>query len=194
MDKRFGRRKLGRQEKAVVLWLCFLLAAGFALGPTGCTRHFFRERADKEVSAVLAEKDKYPDWAIEQFHVYSDPHARFADPTNPDRPPMPPDDPAAYDLSPNPQKPGHAGIARVEGTGYLDLIAQWDRENREKLAQREAEERKENAPPAGDQKGGAEAASASASYCRPARSCCSAFPTRRSSTSSTRRRPSAPRR
>jgi len=136
------------------------LAAGLLADSAGCTRRFYRDQADKEVSEILGQKDKYEAWRIENWHVYPDRRARFADPTNPDRPPMPPDDPAAYDLSPNPQKPGHAGIARVEGTGYLDLIALWDRENREKLAQREAEEKKENAPSAGDQKGGAEESSA----------------------------------
>jgi outer membrane protein TolC len=101
------------------------------IASSGCTRRFFRNRADKEVDAVLAEKDVVPLWKIEQYGVYPDPRARFADPTNPDRPPMPPDDPAARDLSPNPQKPPHkAGIQRVEGTGYLELLALWDAHNR----------------------------------------------------------------
>src|SRR5207245_286130 len=68
------------------------------------------------------------------FHVYSDPRARFADSTNPDRPPMPPDDPAAWELSPHPQKPGKAGIAAVQGTGYLELLAAWDTQNRAEVA------------------------------------------------------------
>jgi hypothetical protein len=113
---------------------CLLLAA---LCASGC-RSFFRNAADKEVAEVLGDKDRYPDWKIEGYHVYPDPLARFADPTNPDRPPKPPDDPAAYDLSPNPQKPGHAGVARVEGKGYLDLLAAWDAENRRKLEEEEA--------------------------------------------------------
>src|SRR5205814_1867130 len=54
----------------------------------------------------------------------------FAAPPDPARPPMPPDDPAAHYLGPNPQKLGHAGIARIEGTGYLDLLVAWDAENR----------------------------------------------------------------
>jgi hypothetical protein len=132
------------------------LAAGLLAESAGCSRHYYRQQADKEVSEVLGQKDKYEAWRIENWHVYPDPRARFADSTNPDRPPMPPDDPAAYDLSPNPQKPGKAGIARVEGSAYLDLIGQWDRENREKLAQRDAEERQKEAPP----KGGAEESSA----------------------------------
>jgi hypothetical protein len=115
-------------------------------GAGGCTRHHFRLRADREVATVLADKDQYPLWRIEQYHVYPDPRARFADPTNPDRPPMPPDDPAAMALSPNPQKPGKAGVAYVVGTGYLDLLATWDEENRAKAAA-EAAAKPDAAPP-----------------------------------------------
>jgi hypothetical protein len=108
--------------------LCGLMLAA-ALG--GCTRRFYRNRADIEVDQVLAEKDRYPFWKIEHFHPYPDPRARFADPTNPDRPPMPPDDPAAWQLSPHPQRPGKAGVARVEGDGYLRLLEHWDTLNRQ---------------------------------------------------------------
>src|ERR1700676_922319 len=118
-----------RLRRVLTLWrpvLNFALATGLLAHITGCTRPFYRNRADCEVAEVLAQKDKYPDWKIDNWHVYPDPRARFADNTNPDRPPKPPDDPAAYDLSPNPQKPGKEGVARVEGTGYLELIANWD--------------------------------------------------------------------
>jgi outer membrane protein TolC len=101
----------------------------------GCTRHFFRQRADCQVASVLKEKDRYPAWKIEEAHVYPDPRARFADWTNPDRPPKPPDDPATEALSPNPQRPGKAGIRWIEGTGYLDLLATWDRQNRQEDAE-----------------------------------------------------------
>src|SRR5439155_25752912 len=122
------------------------LTAGVLVQSGGCTRPYYRKQADKEVGEILAQKDKYPFWAIKNWHVYADPLARFADSSNPDHPPKPPDDPAAYDLSPNPQKPGKAGVVRIEGTGYLELIAQWDRENRERAAKEEAEEkRKEDA-------------------------------------------------
>jgi hypothetical protein len=112
---------------------CAALALALLTGAS-CTRSFFRKAADKEVDEVLADKDQYPQWAIQQYHVYPDPRARFADPTDPDRPPMPPDDPAAHDLSPNPQRPGPPGVARVEGQGYLHLLAQWDAENRAEAA------------------------------------------------------------
>ncbi len=109
---------------------------------TGCTRNFFRKQADQEVDSVLAEKDRYPDWAIDQFHAYPDPRSRFADPTCPDRPPMPPDDVAAHDLAPNPQKPGKAGVAAVQGSGYLDLLAYWDEQNRAAAKADAAEKKK----------------------------------------------------
>jgi hypothetical protein len=95
----------------------------------GCTRQF-SATANKEAAAVLGQKDRFPAWKIEQYHVYPDERARYADPTNPDRPPKPPDDPAAFDLNPNPQKPGKAGIAYIEGDGYIKLLADWDAENR----------------------------------------------------------------
>ncbi|HEX5271399.1 MAG TPA: hypothetical protein VFW33_12960, partial [Gemmataceae bacterium] len=132
------------------------LAAGLLAQSAGCTRRFFRERSDKEVGQILANKDRYPAWKIENWWVYPDPRARFADPTNPDRPPMPPDDPAAYCLSPNPQHPPHAGIKRVEGTGYLELIAQWDRQNREERTRRQAEEGRSVEPPLPPGAGGPE--------------------------------------
>src|SRR5947209_11246650 len=111
---------------------------------TGCTRHFFRKCADQEVSVVLAEKDQYPDWRIEQYHIYPDPRARFADPTNPDRPPTPPDDPAAYRLSPNPQHVTKGCTSLVQGTGYLDLLARWDADNRANAAKEKAGRERED--------------------------------------------------
>src|SRR5437764_14061513 len=84
--------------------LYLALTAGALVQLGGCTRPFYRKRVDQEVEEVLAQKNKYPAWKIENWHVYPDPQARFADPSNPDCPPKPPDDPGAYDLSPNPQK------------------------------------------------------------------------------------------
>lgn len=109
---------------------CCLLLALFCAAAPGCTRRFFRKAADKEVDATLAEKDHNEAWQIENYHVYPDPRSRFADPTNPDRPPMPPDDPDVRAHAPNPQKPGKAGIDYIEGVGYLDLLKEWDAENR----------------------------------------------------------------
>jgi hypothetical protein len=119
------------------LTLGLLAAAALVAVLGGCTRRFHRQFADRDVEAILAEKDRYPQWKIEQYHVYPDPRARFADPTNPDHPPMPPDDPAAWKLSPHPQHPGHAGVGWVEGDAYLEILHRWDEENRAKAAEEE---------------------------------------------------------
>jgi outer membrane efflux protein len=117
-----------RFDQRIRFSLLIILMTGL-LSPAGCTRRFYREQADRQVEEVLTEKD-CPDWKIENWHVYPDPMARFGDPSNPDRPPMPFDDPAAKCLSPNPQRPGKAGYGDSEGTGYLDLIRSWDAINR----------------------------------------------------------------
>lgn len=97
----------------------------------GCSRHHFRDRADTEVERVLAQKDQFPDWKIEQWHAYPDARARFADPSDPDHPPYPPDDYPTWLLSPNPQRPGKKpGTGKFEGTEYLQWIEQWDAQNR----------------------------------------------------------------
>src|SRR5262249_31194209 len=119
------KHNLGRPS---AVSLCLLLSLSLTALLTGCTRRFYRTQADREVNHILTEKDHYPEWKIENFHVYPDPPARFTDPTNPDRPPMPPDDPAAWESAPHPQRPRK--VALVEGTGYLDLLAEWDTENR----------------------------------------------------------------
>src|SRR3989442_10089415 len=134
MAKLIRTLSLGRLGKVVRPGLCIMVATTMAVGGVGCTRPFFRKRADMEVDDILTEKDQFADWQIEQYHVYPDPRARFADETNPDRPPMPPDDPASEELAPNPKKPRHAGVGLIEGTGYLELLAAWDGENRAEAA------------------------------------------------------------
>ena len=105
-------------------------AAILALVP-GCSRKFFRQRADKEVENVITQKNMYPDWEVRNWNVYPDPRSRFADTSNPDHPPYPPDDPAVRRLSPNPQWPTRkSGAGRVDGDGYMQLLTQWDAENR----------------------------------------------------------------
>lgn len=110
--------------------LALLALIGLAIGSAGCGRSFFRQRADREVSEVLQEKDRFADWKIEHFHVYPDPRARFAQEANADYPTMPADDPAAKLSGPNPQRPKKGPAAPVESTGYLELLRAWDAENR----------------------------------------------------------------
>ena len=63
----------------------------------GCTRTFWRGRADREVAYLVAEKSNNPRWALPPgFNLNMDPRSRYYDPTNPDHPPLPPDDPYAH--------------------------------------------------------------------------------------------------
>ena len=111
--------------------LLAILPSLFLVAGPGCSRKFFRERADADVEGIITQKNRFPAWSVKNWHVYPDPCARFADPFNPDRPPYPPDDYATRVLSPNPQHPHKkAGVGRVDGEGYLHLLEQWDIENR----------------------------------------------------------------
>src|SRR6185437_7712074 len=134
------------------VFLFSFLMLGLLTSLGGCTRRFFRRRADAEVDTVLAQKDKYPGWwKLQDYFIYPHPLSRFADPTDPDRPPMPPDDPAAWDLSPHPQRPLLKGYKYWQGTGYLELLRKWDEENRTKaeaeLAAKKNIEEEEGAEP-----------------------------------------------
>jgi outer membrane protein TolC len=112
-------------------WLVVILAMA-----AGCTRSFFRERADEDVEGLLEEKGNDPRWLVENWHVYPDKRARFADFDNPDRPRKPPDDPAAAALAPDSQPlrgKFHSGPDQ-EGHGYLEFLQHCDKHNRSLLA------------------------------------------------------------
>lgn len=98
--------------------------------PAGCSREKHRQRADKDVEAIISQKNIFPQWEVKNWHVYPDQRARFADPFKADAPPFPVDDYAAQLVSPNPQKPGKGGVGRYEGDGYLQQVAAWDSQNR----------------------------------------------------------------
>ncbi len=117
-----------RRTTRIVLHLAPFLSV---LINAGCSRSFFRNAADKDVEGVITEKNKFPDWDVKSWHVYPDPRSRFADVSNPDRPPYPPDDYAARVLSPNPQHPTKkTGTGRVDGDGYLKMLEEWNTLNR----------------------------------------------------------------
>ncbi len=120
-----------------------LALAGLVLAvAVGCNRQHYRQRADKDVEGIISQKNVFPDWQVKNFYAYPHPDARFADPSDPDHPPYPPDDYAARVLSPNPQHPTkRSGTGRHEGKGYLDYLGSWD------AANRAAEPAKEPLPP-----------------------------------------------
>jgi hypothetical protein len=108
-------------------WLAVLVAVG-----GGCTRAFFRERADQQVDALLTEKSIDPRWAVEGWYVYPDGRARFADADKPDHPKKPPDDPGAAALAPDPQpfRSKYCSGPDQEGYGYLEFLQHCDQHNR----------------------------------------------------------------
>ncbi|MHB0959320.1 MAG: TolC family protein [Pirellulaceae bacterium] len=63
---------------------------------SGCSRAKYRIQADREAYAVIAERNADPRWCATDFGIDMDSRSRFYDPYNPDRSPMPADDPASH--------------------------------------------------------------------------------------------------
>ena len=67
-----------------------------AIVVAGCSRTHYRLQADREVTQLLNEKNQPGRWGLPGFQLQYDPRSRYFDPTNPDHPPMPPDDPFSH--------------------------------------------------------------------------------------------------
>jgi hypothetical protein len=107
-------------------WL--ILLAALAVGaPIGCSREFFREWANQDVSEAVFEKSRDPRWRLDMFTIEPPAMARYANPYDPDTPPAPPDDYPTQAMSPVPQWPDNRLIMPIEGTGYLDMLEAWQR-------------------------------------------------------------------
>jgi len=63
---------------------------------SGCHRHDYRLAADRQAYDLVKEKSTDPRWAIGKWSVYTNPCSRYYDIYDPDKPPMPPDDPASH--------------------------------------------------------------------------------------------------
>lgn len=74
------------------------LAVSACAGLAGCSRAFYRQDADIDGVKRILEKADHPHWDLQRYHLQPDPTSRMAPFGNPDRPPMPPDDPAAHRL------------------------------------------------------------------------------------------------
>lgn len=92
-DNRF----LGSAWRARFLVLGMALAA-FCLASGGCRRGHYRKQADEEAYQLIREKSNDPRWMLTRTTLDIDPRSRMFDPFNPDRPPMPPDDPKSNEL------------------------------------------------------------------------------------------------
>jgi hypothetical protein len=74
-------------------------AALFALALSavaGCSLRHYRQDADSEAYYIVAQKSNDPRWARPGFTINVDPRSRYFDPYDPDREPMPPDDPYSH--------------------------------------------------------------------------------------------------
>lgn len=75
---------------------CLLAACGVAVSLAGCTRQSYRQRADLETNYLIAEKAAHAAQPVPRS-VDLDPRSRMFDPFNPDREPMPEDDPRSHE-------------------------------------------------------------------------------------------------
>ncbi|MDZ4849264.1 MAG: hypothetical protein SGI77_08215 [Pirellulaceae bacterium] len=94
---------------------CWLLSFGIstfvATSPLGCTRSHYRNTADAETNCLIEQKISAA--SVPQIRpVQVDRASRMFDPFNPDRPPMPEDDPVA-----------HRYMQRIDGKKHYPL---WD--------------------------------------------------------------------
>lgn len=65
---------------------------------SGCSRQFWRTQADRDSYAAIGEKVNDAHWEIPRYEVNPDPRSRFYDPYDPDKSPLPPDDPTAHEF------------------------------------------------------------------------------------------------
>lgn len=80
------------------LWVAFLMVAQTGFGIVGCQRAHYRTKADDQAYQLIDEKLNHPHWALPKTSIEIDPRSRMYDPFDPDRPPMPPDDPFSHEL------------------------------------------------------------------------------------------------
>jgi hypothetical protein len=90
------RRVLKQALRGMLLSVC---AAGSLWGTAGCNRQHYRSRTDTEAYYLLDEKRQQAcEPGAARIRIEVDPRSRMFDPFNPDRPPMPEDDPQANQL------------------------------------------------------------------------------------------------
>ncbi|MEJ7591004.1 MAG: TolC family protein [Planctomycetaceae bacterium] len=77
-----------------MVWL--ILGAMGILSLSGCSRQFWRLQADKDSYNDIGEKLNDPRWELPRVNLTPDQRSRFYDPYDPDKEPLPPDDPAAH--------------------------------------------------------------------------------------------------
>lgn len=85
-----------RDRIAAIAWVMPVLLVSIAIAVSGCSRTEYRLRADREAYDAIAERNVDPRWQAADYSIEIDPRSRYFDPYDPDRPPMPRDDPASH--------------------------------------------------------------------------------------------------
>jgi hypothetical protein len=78
------------------VWVMPVLLVSVIVAGGGCSRTEHRLQADREAYNVIAERNVDPRWHAPDYSVEIDPRSRYFDHHDPDRPPMPADDPASH--------------------------------------------------------------------------------------------------
>jgi len=83
------------RDRIAAAWVMPVLVVCAVITVSGCSRPEYRQQADREAYDVIAERNADPRWHANDYSIEMDPRSRYFDPCDPDRPPMPPDDPAS---------------------------------------------------------------------------------------------------
>ncbi len=90
--------QLDRSARGLCRATRLVVIASLAVAAAGCNRAHYRRQADREAYCLVERGSTDPRWPVEDFTIEPDPRSRFFDAHNPDRPPMPPDDPISHQL------------------------------------------------------------------------------------------------
>ena len=98
--------------------LCLVLVCALN---SGCSREFFRQRADEDAYRLIGQAAQDTTWSLPDYDVYVNPKSRMASPYSPDCPPMPPDDPESHGyMRCVDGKKGYFGWDKNGHTSYVD--------------------------------------------------------------------------
>ena len=76
------------------VWVFFLL---LGIATSGCSRTEYRLGADREAYRVIAERNDDSRWHTSDYSIDMDPRSRYFDGYDPDKSPMPEDDPVSHE-------------------------------------------------------------------------------------------------
>lgn len=92
---RLHARRQFRQRLRNALALFGVGLSTLVVAGSGCTRQAYRTKTNNEVYYLIDQKIAHSGEPTAPYRIEVDPRSRFFDPFNPDRPPMPEDDPVA---------------------------------------------------------------------------------------------------